>query len=185
MGWLKLTTSETGCCRVDLPCSMVPNRVEAGRCRTNLRQETTNRPAQALDQTLLSSRACMHCFGGALESPTRLEERSGSFNWAMVERQQLPGLSIHSHRVSFRWPGLGCFDPSTPRRMGPKAPPANADPGPGSDPQRGAASCPAGSCCSSAGPVLHNWVIRNPGGLTAEETRAKTGEPPSVSISCR
>lgn len=68
MGWLKLTTSETGCCRVDLPCSMVPNRVEAGRCRTNLRQETTNRPAQALDQTLLSSRACIHCFGGALES---------------------------------------------------------------------------------------------------------------------
>lgn len=101
-GWLKLTSSETGCCRVDLPCSMVPNRVEAGRCRTNLRQETTIR----LDRlwTTHSCRLespCRHCFGGALEilrrhePRTRLEGGSGSFHWRCGRASTLPGLSFH------------------------------------------------------------------------------------------
>lgn len=154
-------------------------------------RKQTIRTGHALDHSLLSSRvhACIVLVEPSkssddLDRGRALKRDLSLSTGAMVERQQLPGLSIQSHRVSFRRPGLGCFDPSTPRRLGPKAPPASADPGPGSDPQRGAASCPAGSCCSSAGLVLHNWVIRNPGGLTPEESREKTGERPWVSISC-
>jgi hypothetical protein len=125
MGWLKLTSSETGCCRVDLPCSMVPNRVEAGRCRTNLRQETTTRTGRLWTIARVLS---MHCFGGALEilrhmdRGRALKRDLALSTGAVIERQQLPGLSIQSHRVSFRWPGLGRLDPSTPRRLGPQAP---------------------------------------------------------------